>query len=56
VSGLVDTINSPEYATSVGLMMLDMILEGQAPGVISMPSGLYSASKLASKFKKFIKR
>ncbi len=56
VSGLVDTINSPEYATSVGLMMLDMILEGQGPGVINMPSGLYSPSKLASKIKKFIKR
>lgn len=56
VSGLVDTINSPEYATAVGLMMLDMILEGQGSNGVSMMSGPYISSRLAAKFKKFIKR
>jgi cell division protein FtsA len=56
VSGLVDTINSPEYATAVGLMMLDMILEGQSSGAVGMPSNLYSSSRLATKIKRFIKR
>jgi cell division protein FtsA len=56
VSGLVDTINSPEYATAVGLMMLDMILEGQSAGAVGMSSNLYSPSRLATKIKRFIKR
>jgi cell division protein FtsA len=56
VSGLVDTINSPEYATAVGLMMLDMILDGQSSGAVGMPSNLYSSSRLATKIKRFIKR
>jgi cell division protein FtsA len=32
IGGLIDTINSSEYATAVGLMMLDMILSGQQMG------------------------
>jgi cell division protein FtsA len=56
VSGLVDTINNPEYATAVGLMMLDMMLEGQSSNGASMMSGPYISSRLATKFKKFIKR
>jgi cell division protein FtsA len=56
VSGLVDTINSPEYATGVGLMMLDMILDGQGVNGVGLGSTIRFSSNIATKFKKIIRR
>ncbi len=56
VGGLVDTINSPEYVTSVGLMMLDMILGGQQLGSGTLTSGGQLTSGLFTKFKQMFGR
>jgi len=55
LGGLVDTINSPEYATVVGLMLMDMLLNGQPPtsGNFKLPNKIPSA--LITKFKNFVK-
>lgn len=55
LGGLIDTINSPEYATVVGLMMMDMLLSGQpsVAGNFKIPYGL--PNKMITKFKRFIK-
>ncbi|HEY8999389.1 MAG TPA: cell division protein FtsA [Candidatus Saccharimonadales bacterium] len=39
VSGLVDTVADPTYATAVGLMMLDMLLVPEASEAQSAPAG-----------------
>lgn len=56
VGGLVDTINSPEYATGVGLMMLDMILSGQQLGSGTLASGGQLASGVFTKIKHMFSR
>lgn len=56
VGGLVDTINSPEYTASVGLMMLDMILSGQQLGSGTLASGSQMTSGLITKIKRLISR
>jgi cell division protein FtsA len=53
VGGLADTISGPEYATSIGLMMLDMILAGQSVNQI-LPSGNTVTSGLFKKIKTFL--
>lgn len=53
--GFIDTINAPEYATAVGLMLLDMILDdspSQSSGGIVPAS---SSKGLFTKFKKIFK-
>jgi cell division protein FtsA len=55
VGGLVDTIDGSEYATCVGLMMMDMILDGQnSAGVFG--SGTNITGTLLSRIKKMIAR
>jgi cell division protein FtsA len=51
IGGLVDTINSSEYATSVGLMMLDMILSGQQQSTGTLAAGSRVTAGLFTKFK-----
>lgn len=51
VGGLVDTINSPEYATVVGLMMLDMILSGQQQGSGTLSNGSHLTAGVFTKMK-----
>ena len=47
--GFIDTVNAPEYATSVGLMILDMLLsEGSNQGFLSGPN---DGRGLINKFK-----
>ena len=55
IGGLVDTINDSEYATAVGLMMLDMILSGQQLGSGILAGVDKSDSGIFKKFKKIIK-
>ncbi len=56
VGGLIDTINSTEYATAVGLMMLDMILSGQQIGTGTLANSPRLNSGILNKFKKIIGR
>lgn len=56
VGGLIDTINSSEYATSVGLMMLDMILDGQQQSTGTLASGAKMTSSVFTKIKKIVKK
>jgi len=56
VGGLVDTINSSEYATGVGLMMLDMILSGQQQTFSTLSAGASITSGLFTKIKRAISR
>jgi cell division protein FtsA len=49
-SGFIDTVNAPEYATGVGLMMLDMLLsdtpvQGGIMGIASDGAGLFTKIK-----------
>ncbi len=53
VGGLADTIAGPEYATSIGLMMLDMILEGQNVNQI-LPSRNLLTNGLFNKIKNLL--
>ena len=53
VGGLADTIAGPEYATSIGLMMLDMILEGHSINQM-LPSGNTVTSGLFKKIKNIL--
>ena len=53
VGGLADTISGPEYATSIGLMMLDMILAGQNVNQM-LPSGISVTTGLFKKIKTFL--
>jgi cell division protein FtsA len=55
LGGLIDTINSPEYATVVGLMMMDMLLSGQSTvtATFKVPNNL--SAKMAKKLKRIIK-
>ncbi len=53
VGGLADTIAAPEYATSIGLMMLDMILEGQNVNQI-LPSRNLLTNGLFNKIKNLL--
>lgn len=54
VSGIISSVENPEYATVVGLMMLDMLLSGneQANGSV-IPGGKVTAG-LFNKFKRVI--
>lgn len=54
VSGIITSVENPEYATVVGLMMLDMLLSGneQANGSV-IPGGKVTAG-LFNKFKRII--
>lgn len=54
VGGFIDTINAPEFATGVGLMMLDMILSGGFNNANT--SGGNIAGGLFTKFKKIVGR
>lgn len=56
VNGLIDTINTAEYATCVGLMMLDMILNGQITNPGNLMSSVQLSSGMVSKIKKLIRR
>jgi cell division protein FtsA len=56
VGGLVDTINSQEYATPVGLMMLDMLLGGQQMSVGTLASGVNITTNVFTKIKKIIRK
>lgn len=53
-SGIIDTTNTPEYASAVGLMMLDMTFGGASNGTFSSAlSGKNITSGIKSFFKKF---
>lgn len=55
VSGIIASVENPEYATAVGLMMLDMLLnDGQSNG--SIMSGSQVTSGLFNKFKQIVSR
>jgi len=54
IGGLVDTINSSEYATAVGLMMLDMILSGQQQSTGTLAAGSRVTLGLFTKFKRLV--
>jgi cell division protein FtsA len=54
VGGLIDTINSAEYATGVGLMMLDMLLGSQQQFSSTLTSGARFTSGVFTKFKRMI--
>lgn len=56
VSGLIDTINGVEYSTAIGLMILDMILNGQVMGVGMLSSSVHLTSGLVGKLKKLVRR
>jgi cell division protein FtsA len=54
VGGLIDTINGPDFTTSVGLMMLDMMIGNQHNGNSS--SAKHKGKGLFTKFKKMVNR
>ncbi len=55
VSGIISSVESPEYATAVGLMMLDMILSDGGPNTSSIPGSQVTAG-LFNKFKQITSR
>jgi cell division protein FtsA len=55
VSGIISSVESPEYATAVGLMMLDMILSDSSPNTSSIPGSQVTAG-LFNKFKQITSR
>lgn len=56
VSGIISSVESPEYATAVGLMLLDMLLsDGSQPNTSIIPGSQVTAG-LFNKFKKLTSR
>ena len=56
VSGIISSVESPEYATAVGLMMLDMLLsDGGIPNTSIIPGSQVTAG-LFNKFKQITGR
>jgi cell division protein FtsA len=56
VSGIISSVESPEYATAVGLMMLDMILSDGSQSNTSIIPGSQVTAGLFNKFKQITGR
>ena len=56
VSGIISSVENPEYATAVGLMMLDMILSENGSPNTSIITGSQVTAGLIKKFKKITGR
>jgi cell division protein FtsA len=55
LSGLIDTVDDPAYATAVGLMLLDMLLPSEAPAN-QQPSMMGDVNGMFTKLTGFFKR
>lgn len=56
LSGLIDTVDDPVYATAVGLMLLDMLMPPEGHGAHHEPSVVGDINGLFDKLGRFFKR